>query len=61
VPEPWPQVVVLPEMDGATRFLGHRWIDQEEFEKLRESPEYDFGGLGWPSDVRDVGFRRGGG
>jgi 8-oxo-dGTP diphosphatase len=57
-PDPWPQEVVLPELDGETRFLGHRWIDRAEFDSLAGNPENNFAKLPWPEDVRETVFRR---
>lgn len=33
-PDPWPQDVVLPEMDGRTRFHDHRWCSRDEYRAL---------------------------
>ncbi len=59
-PEPWPQTVVLPERDGDTLFLAHRWIDRDEVESIpvteREPRDrlYDT----WPPDIETVTIRR---
>jgi hypothetical protein len=57
-PDGWPQVLVLPEQDGSTKFLAYRWIDRSGFEALQGNPEYDFARLPWPEDVREPVFRR---
>ena len=57
-PTSWPQPVVLPERDGPTLFLGHRWIDRAEFDVLQGDAQYDFARLPWPEDVREPVFRR---
>ena len=57
-PDGWPQEIVLPEADGSSRFLDHRWIDRSEFEALGGQPDYDFARLPWPEDVREPIFRR---
>jgi ADP-ribose pyrophosphatase YjhB (NUDIX family) len=58
VPEPWPQAVALPERDERTRFLGHRWIERQEFGRLQGRAGYDFAGLPWPADVEATVLRR---
>jgi ADP-ribose pyrophosphatase YjhB (NUDIX family) len=58
VPEPWPQPVVLPEWDGRTRFLGHRWIARDEFVSLQGRAGYDFAGLPWPANLDAAVLRR---
>jgi ADP-ribose pyrophosphatase YjhB (NUDIX family) len=58
VPDAWPQAVTLPERDGATLLLAHRWIDRSEFEVLHGKDGYDFAGLPWPLDVKEPVFRR---
>ena len=57
-PDPWPQTVVLPERDGATLFLAHRWIDEPEFSTLHGLPDYDLGGIGWPPALTSTVVRR---
>lgn len=57
-PEGWPQQVVLPERDGSTFFLDHRWIDRAEFEALQSDAAYDFARLPWPEDIPAPIFRR---
>lgn len=57
-PDGWPQEVVLPEVDGMSKFLGHRWIDNAEFRALVGHPDYDFARLPWPEDVLEPLFRR---
>lgn len=56
-PDPWPQDVVLPGMDGRTRFHDHRWCSRDEYRALDLSPA-ELCLKVWPTDVGPTMFRR---
>lgn len=49
-PDPWPQEVVLPAVDGITRFLSYRWCTRTEVDALPRW-QHDFTYTAWPADV----------
>jgi len=52
-PDPWPQQVSLPGVDGITRFLSYRWCTREEVTGL-ERWQHDITHTAWPSDITEV-------
>lgn len=50
-PDPWPQPVVLPEVDGITRFLSHRWCTREEAAAIPNRWSGDITRTHWPPDI----------
>ena len=57
-PAPWPQQVSLPDYDGDTRFLDHRWIAQDEVRRYATQDSWEFWARFWPLDVRETLRRR---
>jgi 8-oxo-dGTP pyrophosphatase MutT (NUDIX family) len=55
-PDPWPQDVRLPEMDGQTRFHDYRWCRREDIGSLNVSPS-DLVRELWPPDVATAFMR----
>ncbi|MGH2417886.1 MAG: GNAT family N-acetyltransferase [Candidatus Limnocylindria bacterium] len=49
-PDPWPQEVRLPSVDGITRFRSYRWCTRREVAELARWPHH-ITHLVWPSDV----------
>jgi 8-oxo-dGTP pyrophosphatase MutT (NUDIX family) len=52
-PDPWPQDVVLPDVDGIATFHGYGWFSREDVARLDVFP----GELCleiWPADIKDV-------
>ena len=56
-PEPWPQQVKLPSVDGLTRFLSYRWCTREEVMELPRW-SHNITHVTWPSDVTDLRIER---
>ncbi|MGW5362057.1 NUDIX hydrolase [Actinopolymorpha pittospori] len=56
-PDPWPQNVSLPDLDGDTRFLDHRWIAKDEVQHFAVKDSWEFWARHWPLDVRETLFR----
>jgi 8-oxo-dGTP pyrophosphatase MutT (NUDIX family) len=52
-PDPWPQEVRLPGVDGITRFLSYRWCSREEVSELARWP-HDITHIAWPPDITEV-------
>ncbi|MBE1605909.1 NUDIX domain-containing protein [Actinopolymorpha pittospori] len=57
-PDPWPQNVSLPIVDGDTRFLDHRWIAKDEVRRFAGKDAREFWACHWPLDVRETLVRR---
>jgi ADP-ribose pyrophosphatase YjhB (NUDIX family) len=49
-PDPWPQEVRLPGVDGVTRFLSYRWCNRDEVAELERWP-HDITYTAWPTDI----------
>lgn len=52
-PDPWPQEVRLPGVDGITRFLSYRWCTREEVTELNRWPHH-ISHIAWPPDITEV-------
>jgi len=50
-PDPWPQEVVLPAVDGITTFRSYRWLTRDEAERLEPRWAHDVTRVAWPPDV----------
>lgn len=50
-PDPWPQEVRLPAVDGLTRFRSHRWVRREEVDAVDGRWEHHISRLAWPADI----------
>ena len=57
-PDPWPQEVHLPERDGLTRLLGHRWCTRDEVASLPDLWEHDISRNAWPPEITTPLFER---
>lgn len=57
-PDPWPQEVRLPELDGQTRFLEHRWCERDEVASLPGRWHGHITRWAWPTDIRDAVIER---
>jgi len=57
-PDPWPQAVVLPASDGATRFLDYRWVTKEEVPRFVANDTWEFWAHHWPLDVQETVMRK---
>ncbi|HEX2884096.1 MAG TPA: bifunctional NUDIX hydrolase family protein/GNAT family N-acetyltransferase [Candidatus Limnocylindria bacterium] len=57
-PDPWPQEVSLPAVDGITRFLSHRWLTREETAALEPRWRHHITRTAWPSDIEQPLFLR---
>jgi ADP-ribose pyrophosphatase YjhB (NUDIX family) len=57
-PEPWPQEVRMPERDGITRFLSHRWCTRDEVAALPHLWEHDISRSAWPPEITTPLFDR---
>lgn len=51
VPDPWPQPVRLPEMDGITRLLSYRWCTRDEAAAIPNRWSGDITRTHWPADI----------
>ena len=49
-PDPWPQEVALPAVDGLTRFRAYRWCTRDEVARLARW-RYDVTHDAWPADI----------
>lgn len=52
-PDPWPQEVRLPGVDGVTWFLSCRWCTRDEVTELNRWP-HDITHVAWPPDITEV-------
>lgn len=52
-PDPWPQEVRLPGVDGITRFLSYRWCTRDEVAELQRW-QHDITHIAWPPDMTEV-------
>jgi ADP-ribose pyrophosphatase YjhB (NUDIX family) len=57
-PDPWPQRVSLPDFDGDTRFLDHRWISEDEVQRFAVKDSWEFWACYWPLDVQETLHRK---
>ncbi|MBI2761793.1 MAG: NUDIX hydrolase [Chloroflexi bacterium] len=57
-PDPWPQRVTLPEIDGKTRFLDYRWVTRAEAPAYVSQGSYDLWRHHWPPDLRETLIRK---
>jgi 8-oxo-dGTP pyrophosphatase MutT (NUDIX family) len=57
-PDPWPQQVTLPAMDGKTRFLAHRWVTRAEALAYIPPNSYDLWCHHWPPDLQQTLIRK---
>lgn len=53
-PDPWPPRVRLPDFDGDTRFLDHRWISEDEVQRFAVTGSWEFWACYWPLDVHET-------
>lgn len=50
-PDPWPQDVHLPAVDGITRFRSYRWVTRAQAATLEPRWEHHITRTAWPPDV----------
>jgi ADP-ribose pyrophosphatase YjhB (NUDIX family)/N-acetylglutamate synthase-like GNAT family acetyltransferase len=50
-PDPWPQEVRLPAVDGITRFHSHRWVTRDEAVAVEPRWEHHITRTAWPADI----------
>ena len=57
-PDPWPQEVRLPEVDGMTRFISHRWCTRGETAALPDLWVHHVTRSAWPTEITAVRIDR---
>lgn len=50
-PDPWPQEVQLPELDGVTRFRSYRWCTRDEVAALNGLWVHHVARHAWPTEI----------
>jgi 8-oxo-dGTP pyrophosphatase MutT (NUDIX family) len=58
MPDFWPQQPMVPVVDGATRFLDHRWTTRDEIASLDGDENWLFWVENWPADILHAVVRR---
>lgn len=54
----WPQEVVIPELDGTTRFCDYRWFSRTDLATLDTRWRYELTRSAWPPDITTPLLRR---